>query len=159
VALLVRHRSRIPAPVTQVWEIVADPFRRPEWMAGIAAVHGEPAGNARCLTEQRFQLDGQAGLVRFKAKEEVTAVWPGTMIAFHGESGPASYLLTLTLSEVAGEETSLAWEMEFRPTHEPPSLPVRLLVRLIRCVANRLARRSLANLRGCFRQVTRREED
>lgn len=150
-ALLVRCRSRLPAPAAAVWEVVSDPFRRPEWMAAITGVHGEPPKGAPCLAEQRFSLDGRVGLVRFTAREEVTAVWPGTMVAFHGESGPASYLLTLTLSEVAGGETQLAWEMEFRPTHEPASFPVLLLLRLMRAITHRLARRSLANLRAVLR--------
>ncbi|MDI6871035.1 MAG: SRPBCC family protein [Bacillota bacterium] len=151
-ALLVSHRSRIPAPVPVVWEVVADPFRRPEWMAGVTGVHGEPPPAKPCLAEQRFTLEGWAGLWRFTAREKVTAVWPGTMVAFHGETGPASYLLTFTLSELGGEHTSLVWNMEVRPAHAPPSLLTRLALRLVRWAADRLARRSLANLRTCLKQ-------
>lgn len=151
-ALVVALRSRIPAPVGEVWEVVADPFRRPEWMAGVMAVHGQPAVAAPCLADQKFSLDGQAGFLRFQAREEVTAVWPGTMVAFHGEVGDISYLLTFTLSEQAGEGTSLAWNMEVRPAHDPPTLPTRIALRLVRRIAGRLARRSLSALRTLFRQ-------
>lgn len=151
-ALAVTLRSRIPAPVGEVWEVVADPFRRPEWMAGVTAVHGQPTVAAPCLADQKFTLDGQAGFFRFNAREEVTAVWPGTMVAFHGEAGNASYLLTFTLSEQAGEGTSLTWNMEVRPAHDPPTLLTRIALRLVRRIAGRLARHSLSSLRTLFRQ-------
>jgi hypothetical protein len=150
VALLVAQRSRIPAPTAAVWEVVADPFRRPEWLAGVAGVRGEPLPPAQGpgLAEQRFTVEGRLGPLRFVAREKVKAVWPGTMIAFRGDLGPASYLWTLTLSELDGEQTSLAWNMEVRPAHEAPSLPTRFFLLLFRWIADRRARRSLANLRA-----------
>lgn len=151
-ALVVHARSRIPAPVAEVWEVIADPFRRPEWMVGVTAVHGQPANPAPCLADQKFTVEGRVWFWRYRAREEVTAVWPGTMVAFHGETGPASYLLTLTLSEQAGEGTSLVWNLEMRPAHEPPSLTTRLALRLVRRFAARAARRSLANLRWVLRE-------
>lgn len=153
-ALSVRQRIRIPAPVAEVWEVVADPFRRPGWIDSVTGVHGEVPKSAPLLAEQRFTVEGRLGLLPFKAKEEITAVWPGTMIAFHGECGPATYLLTLTVSELAGEGTSLSWDMELRPAHEPAPLHTRLALGFLCRAADRLARRALVSLRNRCRQGT-----
>lgn len=151
-ALTVRQRIRIPAPVSEVWEVVADPFRRPGWIDEVTGVHGEVPKGAPLLAEQRFTIEGRLGFLPFQAKEKITAVWPGTMIAFHGESGLATYLLTLTVSELAGEGTALNWDMELRPAHEPAPLHIRLALGVFRRAADGLARRALLNLRNRWRE-------
>lgn len=146
-AYRVSYRCRIPAPAAAAWDMVADPFRRPEWMAFVVGVGGEPLADQPGPAERRFSVEGRLGPFRFTAREKVTAVWPGTMVAFHGEVGSVSYLLTLTLSEVDGENASLAWNMEVRPVHDGQSLPARLGLFLAWRIADCLARLSLANLR------------
>jgi uncharacterized protein YndB with AHSA1/START domain len=115
--------ARIPAPVEEVWKLLHDPSRFPEWWEGIETVRPGPDGGYTIWP---------AGYPDFPMEQRLEAAGPGRVTV----SCLVSDLVFRWQLREAGEATEIDVEVEF-PEHEAHRLPEqrRLLGRSIRALA------------------------
>ncbi|MBM7772367.1 uncharacterized protein YndB with AHSA1/START domain [Actinokineospora baliensis] len=124
--------AQVPAPIDQVWAVVSDPERAPDWFSfadRTEVLSGEGVG-------QRRRQFGRWGRFRSEIDQEVTAFEPPTLIAWKhtkeridGRDSPTYAKSTRFRIELAadGEHTTVS----LRTVQEPTNLVRGVLMRLV----------------------------
>jgi acetyl-CoA C-acetyltransferase len=148
VARSVRESIELAASPEEVWDVVMDPARLPEWVTTHDSLEGPAPGTLSAGDEftQKLRLAGKSFTVRWRvvqADRPRLAVWEGDGPA--GSSANVSYRL-----EAAGNGTRFEYENEF-------ALPGGVLGKaagglLAAAPGSREARRTLANLKALLEE-------
>ena len=107
------HSVEIAKPVHEVWELLTDPERVPEWQSSAVAsrqVSDGPLGVGARLEDERRFLGRRA-----RSEVEVTEFEPERLFTLHGLSGPVRFTVRHRLAEQDGGCTRLDVEAEADP--------------------------------------------
>jgi uncharacterized protein YndB with AHSA1/START domain len=112
--VIVRRKRILPAPPADVWGVVSDPARLPQWWPGVARVEGaSPEAWTNVLTSPKGKVV-RADYTRLEAEERRRLLWRHEV-----EESPFARILARSTTEIALAAEDGQTRVEIAVDHRP----------------------------------------
>ena len=112
--MIVRRKRILPAPPADVWGVVSDPARLPQWWPGVARVEGaSPEAWTNVLTSPKGKVV-RADYTRLEAEERRRLLWRHEV-----EQSPFARILARSTTEIALAAEDGQTRVEIAVDHQP----------------------------------------
>ena len=112
--MVVRRERIVPAPAADVWRVVSDPARLPQWWPGVSRVEeASPEAWTKVLTSSKGK-SVRADYTRLEAQEARRLLWRHEV-----QESPFERILAASMTEIVLDPEDGRTRVEIAVSHQP----------------------------------------